>query len=134
MRSITVFITGEAEAPGSYTVSSLSTITNALFASGGIRETGSLRNVQLKRRGRLVSRCSTSTTCCCAATPQRPAADSPSDVIFIPPVGTTAGITGEVRRPAIYELKGEQSASELCTSPAGCCPTQTRVPRRSSAS
>ena len=69
LRSITVFITGEAEYPGSYTVSSLSTITNALFASGGIRESGSLRNVQLKRRGPAWSPHSTSTICCCAATP-----------------------------------------------------------------
>ena len=55
-RSISVFVMGEANKPGSYTVSGLSTITSALYASGGIKTTGSLRDVQLKRRGTVVRR------------------------------------------------------------------------------
>ena len=54
LRSIQVFVLGEAVRPGSYTVSGLSTITNALFASGGVREIGSLRKIQLKRNGHTV--------------------------------------------------------------------------------
>src|SRR6056297_3624811 len=56
LRSIRVFVLGDAQRPGSYTVSSLSTITNALFASGGVKPIGSLRNIELKRHGELVSR------------------------------------------------------------------------------
>src|ERR1700733_12991518 len=55
LRSIRVFVLGEAEKPGSYTVSGLSTMTNALFVSGGVKTIGSLRNIELKRNGRLVS-------------------------------------------------------------------------------
>jgi len=121
LRSITVFITGEAESPGSYTVSSLSTITNALFASGGIRETGSLRNVQLKRRGQLVA-----TLDLYDLLLRGDSSDDlrliSGDVIFIPPVGKTAGISGEVRRPAIYELKGESKASDLLYLAGGLLP------------
>ena len=53
LRSIRVFVLGEAEKPGSYTVSGLSTMTNALFVSGGVKKIGSLRNIELKRNGQL---------------------------------------------------------------------------------
>ena len=55
LRTIRVFVLGEARRPGSYTVSGLSTMTNALFVSGGVKKTGSLRNIELKRNGRLVT-------------------------------------------------------------------------------
>ena len=54
LRSIRVFVLGDAERPGSYTVSGLSTITNALFVSGGVKTIGSLRRIELKRGGRTV--------------------------------------------------------------------------------
>ena len=121
LRSITVFITGEAVSPGSYTVSSLSTITNALFASGGIKETGSLRNVQLKRRGQLVATLDLYDLLLRGDSSNDLRLLS-GDVIFIPPVGRTAGITGEIRRPAIYELKGESKASDLLYLAGGLLP------------
>ncbi|NDE88179.1 MAG: hypothetical protein EB048_11425 [Gammaproteobacteria bacterium] len=55
-RSIQVFVMGEARKPGAYTVSGLATMTSALYASGGISMTGSLRDIQLKRRGATVQR------------------------------------------------------------------------------
>ena len=54
LRSINVYILGEAYRPGSYTVSALSSITNILFVSGGTSEMGSLRNIQVKRNGEVV--------------------------------------------------------------------------------
>ena len=51
LRSITVYVLGEAYKPGSYTVSSLSSLTNALFVSGGVNEKGSVRNIEIKRGG-----------------------------------------------------------------------------------
>ena len=55
LRSITVYVLGEAYKPGSYTLSALSTITNTLFLSGGVNKSGSLRNIQIKREGKLVN-------------------------------------------------------------------------------
>ena len=77
---------GEAEKPGSYTVSGLSTMTNALFVSGGVKKIGSLRNIQLKRDGRLVSSLDLYDLLLHGDT----SGDHqllPGDVIFIPPIG-----------------------------------------------
>jgi protein involved in polysaccharide export with SLBB domain len=121
LRSIRVFVLGEAQMPGSYTVSGLSTITNALFVSGGVKKIGSLRNIQLKRAGRTVTTLDLYDLLLRGDT----SADArllPGDVIFIPPVGTTVGLGGEVRRPAIYELKSETSAAQLLQLGGGLTP------------
>ena len=55
LRSMQIFVLGEAYKPGAYTVSSLSTITHALVSSGGVSDIGSLRKIQLKRQGELVA-------------------------------------------------------------------------------
>jgi polysaccharide export outer membrane protein len=121
LRSIRVFVLGEAETPGSYTVSGLSTITNALFVSGGIKKIGSLRNIQLKRAGRTVTTLDLYDLLLRGDT----SADQrliPGDVIFIPAVGATVGLGGEVRRPAIYELKNETSVAQLLQLGGGLLP------------
>jgi polysaccharide export outer membrane protein len=121
LRTIRVFVLGEARRPGSYTVSGLATVTNALFVSGGVEEIGSLRNIELKRNGRVVSRIDLYDLLLRGDT----SGDSrlqPGDVIFIPPVGTTVGVTGEVRRPAIYELKGESTTGDLVALAGGLSP------------
>jgi protein involved in polysaccharide export with SLBB domain len=112
LRSIRVFVLGDVYTPGSYTVSGLSTITNALFVSGGVRKIGSLRNVQLKRAGRTVSTLDLYDLLLRGDT-SGDARLLPGDVIFVPPVGATVGLSGAVRRPAIYELKAEATAAEL---------------------
>ncbi len=122
LRSIRVFVLGDAERPGSYTVSSLTTITNALFVSGGIKTIGSLRNIQLKRNGKIVGRLDLYDLLLNGDT-RHDMRLLPGDVIFIPPVGKTAGVSGEVRRPAIYELKNERSAAELIALAGGMLPT-----------
>jgi protein involved in polysaccharide export with SLBB domain len=121
LRSIRVFVVGEANQPGSYTVSSLATVTNALFVSGGVKPIGSLRNIQLKRNGRVVSRLDLYDLLLNGDT-SGDARLLPGDVIFIPPVGTTVGATGEVRRPAIYELQGEANAADLLHLAGGLTP------------
>ncbi len=112
LRSIRVFVLGEAEKPGSYTVSGLSTMTNALFVSGGVKKIGSLRNIELKRNGRLVTVLDLYDLLLHGNT----SGDQqvmPGDVIFIPPIGNTVSVYGAVRRPAIYELKGEKSVEQV---------------------
>ena len=121
LRSIRVYVLGDAQTPGSYTVSGLSTITNALFVSGGVKKIGSLRNIQLKRAGRTVTTLDLYDLLLKGDT----SADArllPGDVIFVPAVGATVGLAGEVRRPAIYELKNETTAGELLQLGGGLLP------------
>ena len=118
LRSIRIFILGEATLPGSYTVNSLSTMTNALFASGGISRMGSLRNIQLKRGGQLITTLDLYSLLLKGDT-SNDARLLPGDVIFIPPVGKTVGVSGEVRRPAIYELNKETTAAQVVSLAGG---------------
>jgi polysaccharide export outer membrane protein len=121
LRSIRVFVLGEAQKPGSYTVSGLSTMTNALFVSGGVKTIGSLRNIELKRNGHLVSVLDLYDLLLHGDT----SGDHqlmPGDVIFIPPIGPTATVYGAVRRPAIYELKKENTAEQLVEIAGGLSP------------
>ncbi|MCZ4285713.1 SLBB domain-containing protein [Marinobacter salarius] len=121
LRSMRVFVLGEARNAGSYTVSSLSTITNALYVSGGIKRTGSLRQIQHKRDGKLVGELDLYDLLLAGDT----SGDNrlqPGDVIFIPPVGDRVGIDGEVYRPALYELKNDTNLQELVNLAGGLTP------------
>lgn len=121
LRSMRVFILGEARNPGSYTVSSLSTITNALYVSGGVKQSGSLRAVQHKRNGKLIGTLDLYDLLLNGDS----SGDhrlQPGDVVFIPPVGKRAGIDGEVYRPALYELADETSLKELVRLAGGLTP------------
>jgi len=122
LRSIRVFILGEADRPGSYTVSALSTMTNALFVSGGIKHIGSLRQIQLKRGGKLITELDLYDLLLNGDT-SGDVRLQPGDVIFVPPVGRTIGVAGAVRRPAIYELKSENAVNELINIAGGLLPT-----------
>ncbi|MDO9318900.1 MAG: SLBB domain-containing protein [Gammaproteobacteria bacterium] len=122
LRSINVFVLGEAAQPGSYTVSSLSTMTNALFASGGVTRVGSLRSIRLMRSGELITELDLYDLLLSGDT-SGDARLLPGDVIFIPPIGKTVGIAGEVRRPAIYELRDETSPAQILGLSGGLNPT-----------
>lgn len=112
LRSIRVFVLGEVIRPGSFTVGSLATMTNAIFSSGGITQVGSLRNIQLKRRGKIVSALDLYDLLLQGDT-SHDARLMPGDVIFVPPQGKTVSITGEIKRPARYELLGKTQISDL---------------------
>lgn len=122
LRSIRIFVLGDAIRPGSYTVSALSNMTNALFVSGGIKAIGSLRDIQLKRRGKIVTHFDLYDLLLNGDT-SGDVRLQPGDVIFIPPIGKTVGIAGEVRRPAIYELQNEQKVGEVIAFAGGLLPT-----------
>jgi polysaccharide biosynthesis/export protein len=111
-RSIRVFVMGEANRPGSYTISGLATMTSALFASGGVRPIGSLRDIQLKRQGKVIRRLDLYDLLLRGDTSDD-ANLLPGDVIFIPPVSATVAVDGEVQRPAIYEIKGETTVANM---------------------
>ncbi len=122
LRSMRVFVLGDAYKPGSYEVSSLSTITNALFVSGGIKTIGSLRNIQLKRRGRLVTTLDLYDLLLKGDT-SNDFRLLPGDVVFIPSVGARVSVDGEVIRPAIYEIKKNETLKHLLKMVGGLKPT-----------
>ena len=112
LRSVRVFVVGHAERPGAYTVSSLSTLVNALFAAGGPSPQGSMRAIQLKRGAKVVTEFDLYDLLL-AGDKSKDAALLPGDVIYIPPVGPLAAVGGSVRNPAVFELKGSTSLAQL---------------------
>ena len=112
LRSIRIFLLGDVRKPGAFVVSSLSTMTNALLVSGGIKEIGSLRNIQLKRKGEIVTRLDLYDLLLKGDT-SSDATVLPGDVIFVPTVGPRATLSGSVLRPAQYELLGGETLSDI---------------------
>ena len=112
LRSIDIFVLGNANQPGMFKVSSLTTLTNAIFKSGGINSKGSLRNIQLKRKGKVISTFDFYDLLLQGDT-SNDAKLMQGDVIFFPPIAKTVGIGGEVGRPGIYELKGNETLGDL---------------------
>lgn len=111
-RSIQVFVMGDALQPGSYTISGLGTITSALYAAGGIQKTGSFRRIELKRNGVLVSTLDLYDLLIHGST-ANDAKLLQGDTVFVPPVGATVAIDGQVKTPAIYEVKNETSPAQM---------------------
>ena len=122
LRTIRVFVMGDVNVAGSYVVGSLSTMTNAIFASGGITKIGSLRNIQLKRRGKIITTLDLYDLLLSGDT-SKDARLLPGDVIFVPPIGKTVGVAGEVKRPAIYELQNEKTVAQALELAGGLMPT-----------
>ena len=112
LKSITVFVLGDVKKPGSYTISSLSTLTNAIFLSGGVNEIGSLRNIEIRRSGEVINKYDLYEFLLNGDNSKDTRLQS-GDVIFIPPAAKQIAIAGAVNRPAIYELKDEESLDEI---------------------
>ena len=121
LRSIQLFVVGEARHPGSYTVSSLSTLVNALFASGGPSPAGSMRRIQLKRGGATISEFDLYDLLL-KGDKSKDVAMLSGDVIFIAPVGPVVAVAGSVDVPAVYELKGESTVGEAIALAGGLSP------------
>ncbi len=104
MRTMQVFVMGDAYKPGAYTVSALTTISQAIYYSGGFSESGALRNVQLKRNGQVIRKLDMYDLVL-KGDARNDIRLLPGDVVFIGALGNTISIDGEVNRPAIYEIK-----------------------------
>jgi protein involved in polysaccharide export with SLBB domain len=111
LRSIQVFVVGQARRPGTYTLSSLSTLVTALFATGGPSVQGSLRNIELRRNGQTITHFDLYDLLIFGDM-SKDAQLLPGDVIYIPPVGPQVAVSGDVHVPAIYELKGATTVEE----------------------
>ena len=110
LRSMQVFVVGQARRPGSYTISSLSTLLNALFASGGPLPTGSLRDIQVSRQGVVMTHFDLYDLLL-HGDKTKDLALAPGDTIFIPVVGPQVAVAGSVNVPAIYEVKSGTTVS-----------------------
>ncbi|MEJ2431222.1 MAG: SLBB domain-containing protein [Deltaproteobacteria bacterium] len=122
LRSITVFVVGEVKMPGAYTVSAFDTVINALLISGGPSPLGSLRNVQLKRNGKIVTTIDFYAFLLEGDT-SKDKRLQPGDVVFVPKAENLVAIAGNVKRPAIYELKGNLSLNALIELAGGLAPS-----------
>ncbi len=128
LRGITVYVVGQANRPGTYTVSSLSTLVTALFASGGPNVNGSMRRVQVKRGGKIAAELDLYSF----IAKGDKSADIKlldGDTIYIPPAGGFVALVGKVNTPAIYELKNGSETIESMLDYAGGLPV-VADPRR----
>ncbi len=112
LRTIRVYVVGNAKRPGAYSVSSLSSLVSALFEAGGPNKTGSMRDIQIKRNGKTLVHFDLYDLLL-NGDKSKDIRLMSEDVIFIPPVGPLAGIAGNVKQPAIYELKNETKLLQL---------------------
>ncbi len=112
IRSIRVYVVGEVNKPGAYTVSSLTTLFNALYQAGGPSERGSMRKIKLLRGGTLKQEIDLYDFLARGDNSIDVRLKS-GDAIFVPIVGAQVAIEGEVKRPAIYELQGEETGAEI---------------------
>jgi len=112
LRSMQIFVVGHARSPGTYTVSSLSTLVTALFAVGGPSSSGSMRSIQLKRANQVVTDLDLYDFFV-AGDKSKDTRLLPGDVIYIPPVGSLVAVNGSVNAPAIYELKEHASIFDV---------------------
>ncbi|TMN65951.1 polysaccharide biosynthesis protein [Pseudoalteromonas sp. S1727] len=121
LRSMRILVLGEAHKPGSYSVSSLTTVSHALFISGGVSEIASLRNIQVKRAGKVVTNFDLYDLLI-KGDSRNDIILKPGDVVFIPPVGSQVAVEGLVKRPAIFEIKDNESAQDLLKMAGGLKP------------
>ena len=112
LRSIDIFVVGQAKRPGRYTVSALSTLTNAVFACGGPSPTGSMRHIQLKRASTVIADFDLYDLLL-KGDKSKDVQLQPQDVLYFAPVGPQVAMGGEVNTPAIYELKNETTLQDV---------------------
>ena len=125
LRSMQVFVMGYARRPGAYTVSSLSTLVNGLFASGGPSAEGSLRSIRLTRGSQLVTELDLYDLLL-RGDKSHDAGLMQGDVIYIPPAGPQVALAGSVRTPAIYEIKDGDALTSVLALAGGLTPVADR--------
>ncbi len=118
LRSIHVYVVGQARQPGSYTVSALSTLVTALFACGGPSNYGSMRAIELKRSGQVVTTFDVYDFLV-RGDKSHDTHLQDGDVIYIPPVGPMVALLEGVKNPAVFELKGDNLLSDVVSLAGG---------------
>jgi len=118
LRSITVYVLGQAYKPGSYTLSALSTVINTLFVSGGVNKLGSLRNIEIKREGKLVNTYDLYDLLVKGDTTTDIRLQD-GDTIFIPFIENKVTLGGAFKRPHIYELLDGETLEDVISFAGG---------------
>jgi polysaccharide export outer membrane protein len=118
LRAINIFMAGEVAVPGAYSVSALTTITQALFQAGGIGDIGSLRNIQVKRNGLMVETFDVYQLLLKGDASGDVRLQS-GDVVFVPPYAGTVEVGGAVKRPMIYEFVDGESVADAVAMAGG---------------
>ena len=113
IRTIQVNVMGEVMAPGTYSLSSLSTVFHALYVAGGVSDIGSLRNVQVARGGKTFARLDVYEYIMKGQIIQDDIRLQDGDVVIVPTYDELVKITGKVKRPMFYEMKNGESAATL---------------------
>jgi protein involved in polysaccharide export with SLBB domain len=112
LRSIEVFVVGQARKPGKYVISSMSGLVNALLETGGPGSNGSMRAIQLRRAGKTVATLDLYAFLSLGDN----SADVQlltGDIIYIPPAGQRAAVLGTINAPAIYELRSYETIAQV---------------------
>ncbi|TYL45817.1 SLBB domain-containing protein [Marinomonas sp. IMCC 4694] len=121
MRTMQIYIVGEAVQPGAYNVNGLTTITQALIASGGVKQSGSLRHIKLMRKGEVVSVFDLYDLLIKGDT-RKDIRLLAGDTLLIPLRDNQVTIEGQVARPAVYEMNGQTSLAQLLSLAGGAKP------------
>ncbi len=122
LRTMTVYVVGQVQNPGSYPVPSLTTVYGALFAAGGPTKTGTMRNIQVLRNGKVIRTIDLYDFLMRGDRSQDMKLQS-EDTVFVPLIGPVVGVAGDVARPAIYEVKGEKTVADLLQTAGNILPT-----------
>ena len=126
LRSNQIFVTGDVQRPGSYTVSSAGTALTALYAAGGPTINGSLRRIEVRRGGRTVDVLDVYDYVVRGDASHDVRLQS-GDIVFVPVHGPRARVVGEIVRPATYELKAGESLPQLLEAAGGFTASAARL-------
>jgi protein involved in polysaccharide export with SLBB domain len=118
LRAIQVFVVGRTRRPGSYTVSSLSSLVNALFVSGGPSSTGSMRRIEVKRGAAVVTELDLYNFLL-SGDKSKDIPLLPGDVIYDPPAGPRIALTGSVSQPAVFEIRSGETVGDVLSMAGG---------------
>lgn len=121
LKTVTIYVVGEVATPGSYSLSSLTTVYGALFAAGGPTKLGTLRSIQVLRSGKVVKTIDLYDFLLKGDRSQDIRLQN-EDTVFVPLIGPVAGVAGMVYRPAIYELKGGETIGDVIKTAGGILP------------
>jgi protein involved in polysaccharide export with SLBB domain len=122
LRTVRVQIIGEVCQPGTYTLNALASLTQALYSAGGPTKMGSLRNIRLLRNSHVVAEVDLYDFLLRGDRTRDYRLES-GDTIFVPSIGDVAAIAGEVKRPAIYEIRRDVRLADLLETAGGATPT-----------
>lgn len=121
LRGVSVYVVGEVARPGTYTISPFSTVLDALFVAGGPTKMGTLRSIRVSRSGGAIREIDLYDFLLRGERPPGPNLQS-GDTVFVTSIGPVAAVTGQVKRPGIYELRPGTTVGALIAMAGGPLP------------